>query len=83
MMEVQEQIAQRLYQRGVSHDTVLRAVDVIDEGYQRRTGTRTSISLRLLNTSQHSKDASRTDDGDEILLRQEPPAQPPPPSSGV
>lgn len=76
LMEAQEQIAQRLYRRGISHETVLAALDEIDERLseaERREDLYLAALAQYVAALGGHVEVRAVFDDEEILVRQEPP----------
>ena len=75
LMEAQERIAHALYQRGVSHEDVLAALDAVDERLsadERREDLYLSALAHYVAALGGRLDVRAVFAGKEILLRQEP-----------
>ena len=75
LMDAQEQIAVRLYKRGVSHQAVLDALDVVDEELseaERREDLYLAALARYVGALGGRIEVRAVFDGDEILVRREP-----------
>ena len=76
LMDAQELIAQRLYQRGVRDESLLNALDAIDEQLpedERREDLYLAALARFVAALGGRLEVRAVFDGDEILVRQEPP----------
>ncbi|MGZ4236359.1 MAG: hypothetical protein ACXVWT_09765 [Solirubrobacteraceae bacterium] len=75
LMDAQEQIAVQLYRRGVSHQAVLDALDVVDEELsedERREDLYLAALARYVAVLGGRVEVRAVFEGDEILVRQEP-----------
>lgn len=75
LMEAQEQIAHRLYKRGVSHDVVLAALDAVDENLsedQRREDLYLSALAQYVEALGGRLEVRAVFADEEILVRREP-----------
>jgi hypothetical protein len=75
LMDAQEQIALRLYERGVSHQAVLDALDVVDEELsedERREDLYLAALARYVGALGGCIEVRAVFESDEILVRQEP-----------
>ncbi len=75
LMEAQERIAHRLYERGVSHDLVLTALDAVDERLsedERRDDLYVSALAHYVEALGGRLEIRAVVGDDEILVRQEP-----------
>lgn len=76
LMDAQEQIAQRLYRRGVRDEAVLEALDLIDEQLsdaERREDLYLAALARYVAALGGRLEVRAVFDGEEILVRQDPP----------
>lgn len=74
LMEAQEQIAQRLYRQGVGHETVLEALDAVDEQLseaERREDLYLAALARYVVALGGRLEVRAVFDGEEIVVRQE------------
>ena len=75
LMDAQEQVAVRLYKRGVSHQAVLDALDVVDEELpeaERREDLYLAALARYVSALGGRIEVRAVFDGDEIVVRREP-----------
>jgi hypothetical protein len=75
LMEAQEQIAHRLYERGVSHDRVVTALDAVDERLsedERREDLYVSALAHYVEALGGRLEVRAVMGDDEILVRREP-----------
>ena len=75
LMEAEERIAQTLYQRGVSHDVVLAALDAVDErlsAEERREDLYVSALARYVEALGGRLEVRAVFGGEAILVRREP-----------
>ena len=76
LMEAQEQIAAKLYRRGVGHQAVLEALDIVDAELseaERREDLYLAALARYVAALGGQIEVRAVFDGEEILLRHEPP----------
>jgi Mg-chelatase subunit ChlI len=74
LMDAQEQIAARLYQRGVTNQVVQDALDAVDDGLsetERREDLYLAALERYIAALGGRLEVRAVFDGEEILLRQE------------
>ena len=85
LMDAQERIARRLYERGVSHENVLEALDAVDEQLPddaRREDLYLSALACYVAALGGRVEVRAVFDGDEILVREEPSSPGEPPAAG-